>query len=199
MGNWNLRKKDITSVNYFCLVHGFCYVTSFFFFFFFPPQDSSICLLHRIFGFYCTAVLVSLLFFCMRYDFPYPCSGEKISCFLQCFSRMSSYIRSPSMSETFRCLKGKNTCKLCHSSDMQLTAAPWKKSTIESQTWFASFTICNTGEDILPMAHTSWQQSKSQRKTSGYHPRFRSKSCFGGQCFGSSPITQNLTSFAFQV
>lgn len=176
---------------------GFVMWHLFFFFFFFPTgffhlftTQNFWVLLHSCFGF---------TFIFLHEVWLNPCSGEKISCFLQCFSRMSSYIRSPSMSETFRCLKGKNTCKLCHSSDMQLTAAPWKKSTIESQTWFAYFTICNTGEDILPMAHTSWQQSKSQRKTSGYHPRFRSKSCFGGQCFGSSPITQNLTSFAFQV
>lgn len=139
MGNWNLRKKDLL------LSVVFVYCTGFIMWHLFFPQDSSIYLVHRIVGFDFAVILVYPFIFCMRHNLTPAPEKELVasaSVFQDCHP-----IRSPSMSEAFRCQMGKNTCKPCQSLDMQLTAATQKKSTTESQTWFASFTICSTRED----------------------------------------------------
>lgn len=74
------------------------------------------------------------------------CSEGRISHFLQCFQgchsyQVSGHIRNIQMS------KGKNACKLCRGSDVQLTATTPKRSTIKSWTWFVSFNTCSTRED----------------------------------------------------
>lgn len=80
--------------------------------------------------------------------------------------------------------------KPCQNLDMQLTAATQKRSTTESQTWFASFNICHTREDGTFCPRLSHMPPDSRRivkdKNLGYHYGLRSKNCFGGQCFGSS-------------
>lgn len=139
MGNWNLRKKRLIPSLVFVYCTGFIIRHLFF------PQDSSIYLLHRIVGFYFAVILVSPLFFCMRHDL-IPAPEKELVAFSSVFQDCHP-IRSLSMSEAFRCQMGKNTCKPCQSLDTELTAATWKKSTTESQTWFASFTICSTRED----------------------------------------------------
>lgn len=99
-------------------------------------------------------------------------------------------IRSPSMSETFRCQIGKNMCKPCQSWDTQLTADTQKRSITESQTWFASFIICSTREDATFCPRLSHmppdRRRRGKEKNLGCHYGLRSKGCFGGQCFGSS-------------
>lgn len=103
----------------------FYYVMSFFFF---PPTGLS----HLFTAWNCWVLLCSyfgftFIFLCeVQLN---PCSQELVvpsSVFQDCHP-----IRSPSMSETFRCQMGKNTYKPCQSLDMQLTAATQKKSTIE--------------------------------------------------------------------
>lgn len=106
-----------------------------------------------------------------------------------------------SMSQTFRCQMGKNMCEPCQNLDMQLTAATRKRSTTESQTWFASFIICSTGEDGTFCPRLSHMPPDSggrvKEKNLGCHYGLRSKGCFGGQCFGSS--TRDLTPDLFRL
>lgn len=81
-------------------------------------------------------------------------------------------------------------CKPCQSLDMQLTAATQKRSTTESQTWFASFITCGTREDGTFFPRLSHMPPDSrgrvQKKNLGCYYGRRSKGCSGGQCFGSS-------------
>lgn len=150
----------------------------------FFPQDSSIYLVHRIVGFDFAVILVYPFIFCMRHNL-IPAPEKELVASASVFQDCH-LIRSPSMSEAFRCQMGKNTCKPCQSLDMQLTAATQKKSTTESQTWLlllpsaAPGKMGYFGQGICFL--TAEQESK--RKTSGCH--HRSKGCFGGQCFGSS-------------
>ena len=82
---------------------------------------------------------------------------------------------------------------------MQLTAATGKRSTTESQTWFASFIICSTREDgtFCPRLSHMPPDSRGRLKEKNlvFHYGLRSKGCFDRQCFGSS--THDLKSDLF--
>lgn len=109
---------------------------------FFPPQRT-LRLLNGGTGFHLAVTHYFAFLYWAQFNL---CSEGRISHFLQCFQgchsyQVSGHIRNIQMS------KGKNACKLCRGSNVQLTATTPKRSTIKSWTWFVSFITCSTRED----------------------------------------------------
>lgn len=92
------------------------------------PQDSSFIYYTELLF---PVILVSSLFFCMRYDLILAPEKELVA-FSSVFQGCH-LIRPPSMSETLRCQVEKNTCKPCQSLNMQLTAATWIKAQLRAK------------------------------------------------------------------
>lgn len=127
-----------------------------------------------------------------------PCSRERISCFLQCFSRLSSYqiskhVRSIQMSNGEKYVQTlaefRHAADCCHSEEKH----NWEPNLV---CFF--YHLQHQGRwDILAKAYASWQQSRSQRGK----PRVvitEVKAALVDSGLGPLLLTQNLTSFAFQ-